>query len=54
VVVAVDETLTRFRDQQSKIGRARIFSDRSAGLDDPGMVAFRVMVGALRPEGARS
>ena len=54
VVAAVDETLTRFRDQQSKIGRARIFSDRSTGLDDPGMVAFRVMVGALRREGAKS
>jgi len=48
VIAATDETLASFRNQQSKIGRARIFSDRSVGLDDPGMVAFRVMVGALQ------
>jgi len=47
VIAAVDQTITLFRDRQSKIGRARIFADRSVGLDDPGMVAFRVMVGAL-------
>ena len=48
VITAVDETLTLFRDRACKIGRARIFADRSVGLDDPGMVAFRVMVGALK------
>jgi len=48
VVTAVDETLALFRDRQCKIGRARIFSERSIGLDDPGMVAFRVMAGALK------
>jgi dihydroxyacetone kinase-like protein len=48
VIAATDETLASFRNQQSKIGRARIFSDRSVGLDDPGMVAFRVMVEALK------
>ena len=48
VIAATDETLALFRNQQSKIGRARIFSDRSVGLDDPGMVAFRVMVEALK------
>jgi phosphoenolpyruvate---glycerone phosphotransferase subunit DhaL len=47
VITALDETLALFRDRPCKIGRARIFSDRSIGLDDPGMVAFRVMVGAL-------
>ena len=47
VITAVDETLALFRDRECKIGRARIFADRSVGLDDPGMVAFRVMVGAL-------
>jgi dihydroxyacetone kinase-like protein len=47
VTTAVDETLALFRDRECKIGRARIFADRSVGLDDPGMVAFRVMVGAL-------
>ena len=48
VITAVDETIALFRGRQCKIGRARIFSDRSVGLDDPGMVAFRVMVGALK------
>ena len=48
VIDAVDETLARFRDRECKIGRARIFADRSVGLDDPGMVAFRVMVEGLR------
>ncbi len=48
VITAVDETLSLYRDRECKIGRARIFSERSVGLDDPGMVAFRVMVGALR------
>ena len=50
VITAVDQTIALFRDRQSKIGRARIFADRSVGLDDPGMVAFRVMVGALKRE----
>ncbi len=48
VITAVDETLALFRDKECKIGRARIFAERSVGLDDPGMVAFRVMVGALK------
>jgi dihydroxyacetone kinase-like protein len=48
VIAAVDQTIALFRDRQSTIGRARIFADRSVGLDDPGMVAFRVMVGALQ------
>jgi dihydroxyacetone kinase-like protein len=48
VIGAVDETLSLFRDRQCKIGRARIFAERSVGLDDPGMVAFLVMVRALK------
>jgi phosphoenolpyruvate---glycerone phosphotransferase subunit DhaL len=39
--------MTRMRGQQAKIGRARIFGERSAGLDDPGMLAFREMLRAL-------
>jgi dihydroxyacetone kinase-like protein len=49
-ITAVDQTIALFRDRQSKIGRARIFAERSVGLDDPGMAAFRVMVAALRNE----
>src|SRR5580658_2439247 len=44
---AVDATMTRMRGQQAKIGRARIFGERSAGLDDPGMLTFREMLRAL-------
>ena len=34
--------------QPAKQGRARIFGDKSIGLDDPGMVAFKRVVEALR------
>ncbi|NLS79132.1 MAG: dihydroxyacetone kinase subunit L [Chloroflexi bacterium] len=52
LAVAVDDAvagaLERFRDQPAKQGRARIFGDKSIGLDDPGMVAFKRVVEALR------
>ena len=44
---AVTCTIDEFRSRQSKIGRARIFSEKSIGLDDPGMLAFRKMLEAL-------
>ena len=44
---AVKSTIDEFRSRQSKIGRARIFSEKSIGLDDPGMLAFRKMLEAL-------
>jgi dihydroxyacetone kinase-like protein len=44
---AVDETMERMRGQQARIGRARIFGERSVGLDDPGMLAFREMLRGL-------
>jgi len=44
---AVTITIDEFRSRQSKIGRARIFSEKSIGLDDPGMLAFRKMLEAL-------
>ena len=44
---AVTSTIDEFRSLQSKIGRARIFSEKSIGLDDPGMLAFRKMLEAL-------
>ena len=45
---AVDETLVRFRDQPRKVGRARIFGEKTIGLDDPGMLALREMITGLR------
>ena len=40
--------LDQFRDQPNKVGRARIFGDKSIGLDDPGMLAFKRVVEALK------
>ena len=36
---AAQRALDDFRDRPNRIGRARMFGDRSVGLDDPGMVA---------------
>lgn len=44
---AVDAALTEFRKRTSKVGRARMFSDRSVGLDDPGMLALTYVVYAI-------
>jgi dihydroxyacetone kinase-like protein len=44
---AVDATMHRMRGMQAKIGRARIFGERSIGLDDPGMRAFREVLRGL-------
>jgi dihydroxyacetone kinase-like protein len=44
---AVDDTMASMRGQQAKIGRARIFGERSVGLDDPGMLAFREILRGL-------
>jgi dihydroxyacetone kinase-like protein len=44
---AVDVILERMRGMQAKVGRARIFGERSVGLDDPGMRAFRELLRGL-------
>jgi dihydroxyacetone kinase len=33
-------TLDEFRDKPCKMGRARMFAEKSVGMDDPGMLAF--------------
>jgi len=38
---AVNDALAAFRDHESRLGRARMFGDKSRGLDDPGMLALR-------------
>ncbi len=43
----VDAALDNYRDRQNRIGRARIFGDKTAGIDDPGMVAVKVMIAGL-------
>ena len=47
---AADEALRSFRDRPNRLGRARMFGDKSIGLDDPGMLAFRrVLSGLVMP-----
>lgn len=41
---AAKETLETFRDQPNKIGRARVYAEKSIGLDDPGMMAISRMI----------
>jgi dihydroxyacetone kinase-like protein len=44
---AVDATMDRMRGMQARAGRARIFGERSIGIDDPGMRAFQEMLRGL-------
>ena len=44
---AINDTMDQFRNRQSQIGRARIFGEKSIGLDDPGMLAFKRMFESL-------
>ncbi len=43
----VDAALDAFRNKPNKAGRARIFGDKTQGLNDPGMVAVKVMTAGL-------
>lgn len=38
------EALDTFRDQPNKIGRARVYAEKSIGMDDPGMMAISRMI----------
>jgi dihydroxyacetone kinase-like protein len=44
---AVEDALKDFRDKPATVGRARIFGQKSVGLDDPGMLAMTRIVQAL-------
>lgn len=41
---ALDRSLAEFRERPSGMGRARMFAEKSIGLDDPGMLALREIV----------
>lgn len=43
---AVDSALDDFRDKPATVGRARIFGEKSVGMDDPGMLAMQSVVKA--------
>ena len=39
-VAAARDTLERFRGRPNPLGRARMFGEKTIGLDDPGMLAI--------------
>lgn len=43
---AARRALDAFRDRPSKLGRARVYGDRSMGFDDPGMLAACLILDA--------
>lgn len=46
----VDAALDDFRSRQARLGRARMYGERSIGLDDPGMLAASLLLhAALEP-----
>ena len=45
---AAQGALDTFRGQACKLGRARMFGDKSVGLDDPGMLALARIIAALK------
>lgn len=45
---AGEETLLRYRTKPAKLGRARMYGEKSIGLDDPGMLAFQRMLQSLK------
>lgn len=44
---AVIQALLEFKNKPSGIGRARVAGERNVGMDDPGMFALHLAVGAL-------
>ena len=45
--VAAEQALEDFRDRECRIGRARMYSEKSRGRDDPGMLAMLRLVQGL-------
>ena len=46
---AASAALAEFRDKPNRLGRARMFGDKSRGVDDPGMLAVRRLLDGLNP-----
>jgi dihydroxyacetone kinase-like protein len=44
---AVSQAMDALRQKPATIGRARIFAEKSIGMDDPGMVAMKQIVNAI-------
>ena len=43
----MDHVLAEFRQRPSAMGRARMFAEKSVGLDDPGMLGLAEIVRAV-------
>lgn len=39
--------MAEFRGRPNKLGRARMFAEKSVGMDDPGMRAFQIILTGL-------
>lgn len=46
-VKATGDALDAFREQACRRGRARMYAEKSVGIDDPGMLAFSEIVRAM-------
>lgn len=46
-IQAAERTLAEFRGKPCRLGRARMFAEKSAAMDDPGQLAFLRIVQAL-------
>jgi dihydroxyacetone kinase-like protein len=44
---AADGAMLAFRDRPNRLGRARMFAEKSVGMDDPGMRALQRLVAGL-------
>jgi dihydroxyacetone kinase-like protein len=51
-VGAAGDALEKLRGREAKLGRARMYGPRSAGLDDPGMLAVHLVLKAAGAPGA--
>jgi dihydroxyacetone kinase-like protein len=44
-LTAAQSALDAYRDEPNKLGRARMFAEKSVGMNDPGMVAIARIIG---------
>ena len=51
-LMAADEVIEQMKNRPNMVGRARIWAEKSMGLADPGMVAFKRILEGLRPSKA--
>lgn len=53
-IQAADQTIEKYRNRPSKLGRARMFGEKSIGLVDPGQLALlRILEGLTRQTSAQ-